>query len=474
MTATGKIPQDNPAESSPYRQQVPVLLIVLTAIFMAVIDGTVVNIALPTITRYFSVDLADSQWAITAYLVTMTSLLLIFGKLSESLGRARLFFIGIFVFTASSLACGLSANLPELVLFRVMQGTGAAMLFSISSALIFETTPPDTRGRAMGYIGSTVAIGSITGPIVGGFVVDALGWEYIFYINIPIGIILIIAALKYLRFEEHLSAAIDIDWHGSAAMVTMFVSLILALGSVAAADTITPAACAMAVLFVGSGAAFVWHEKRCPAPLLDLRIFANQSFVFPLIALVVVFVANFMMSVVGPFYFEGVLGYRPSQVGLAFLITPAVMVIIAPIAGALYDRNRTSVYGTIGMLVAAAGFGLIAYCSIPGNVPGILAAFVLLGIGIGLFQSPNNTTIMMALPAKDLGVASSVTATGRNLGMALGVSFGSILLSYQLGMAGFRGDVMSADPALIASSISSIMALCCVLCLVVAGLTLKK
>ncbi|MFA5222490.1 MAG: MFS transporter, partial [Methanoregula sp.] len=180
MTATGKIPQDNAADSSPYRQQVPVLLIVLTAIFMAVIDGTVVNIALPTITRYFSVDLADSQWAITAYLVTMTSLLLIFGKLSESLGRARLFFIGIFVFTASSLACGLSGNLPELVLFRVMQGTGAAMLFSISSALIFETTPPDTRGRAMGYIGSTVAIGSIAGPIVGGFVVDVLGWEYIF------------------------------------------------------------------------------------------------------------------------------------------------------------------------------------------------------------------------------------------------------------------------------------------------------
>lgn len=473
MTVTNKVPQDNPVDPPQYQQRSVILLIVLTAIFMAVIDGTVVNIALPTITRYFSVDLSDSQWAITAYLVTMTSLLLIFGKLSEYLGRARLFFIGIVVFTASSLACGLSGNLSQLVLFRVIQGAGAAMLFSISSALIFETTPPDMRGRAMGYIGSTVAIGSIAGPIVGGFVVDALGWEYIFFINIPIGLLLIIAALKYLRFDERRSSTIDLDWHGSAAMVTMFVSLILALGSIAAADTITPVACVMAVLFVVSGAAFVWHERRCPSPLLDLSIFTHRAFLFPIIALVIVFVANFMMGVVGPFYFEGVLGYRPSQVGLAFLITPAVMVIVAPIAGALYDRNRTSVYGTIGMLITAAGFALIAYCCIHENVPGILVAFVLFGIGVGLFQSPNNTTIMMALPQKNLAVASSVTATGRNLGMALGVSFGSILLSFQLVMAGYHGDVLSAGPSLLASSISSIMVLCCVLCLIVAGLTLK-
>ena len=464
----------NVPDVSPFRHRYAVLIIVLASVLMAVIDGTVVNIALPSMTRFFAVDLSDSQWTITAYLITMTSLLLVFGKVSEYVGRARLFFIGIIIFTASSLACGLSTGLPELILFRVIQGAGAAMLFSISSALIFATTPPAERGRAMGYLGATVAIGSIAGPIVGGFVVDSLGWQYIFFINIPIGLLLIAAAAAYLRIDEKRTSALSLDWYGSIAMITMFVTLIIALGNLADTGGITPTAIISGVISLIALALFILYERRCTFPLLDLSVFSNRAFLFPVIAVLLAFVANFMMAVVGPFYFEGVLEYRPSQVGLVFLVSPVVMVIVAPIAGSLYDRHPTRNYAALGMGIASIAFFLLSYCALIRYLPGIIVAFVLFGIGFGLFQSPNNTAIMSALPKEQLSTASSVIATSRNLGMSLGVSLGSILLSFQLMAAGYDGDVITADPMLLAISISRIMAVSAVLCLFVILLSSLK
>lgn len=258
-------------ESSLYGHRYAVLFIVLLSVLMAVIDGTVVNIALPSITRFYSTDLSDTQWTITAYLITMTSLLLIFGQLSDYVGRSRLFFTGICVFSVSSLACGLSVNLPELIFFRILQGSGAAMLFSISSALIFATTPGSERGRAMGYLGSTVAIGSIAGPVLGGFIVDSLGWEYIFFINIPLGMLLIIAALKYLRFDTHNGDRLELDLHGSIAMMGVFVSLILVLGSLAADIAITP------VVIVG-GVVFIFRSDSSYGMKKDAR---HHCLIFP-------------------------------------------------------------------------------------------------------------------------------------------------------------------------------------------------
>jgi EmrB/QacA subfamily drug resistance transporter len=459
---------------SPFLHRYAVLFIVLASVLMAVIDGTVVNIALPSMTRFFAVDLSDSQWTITAYLITMTSLLLVFGKVSEYVGRARLFFAGIIIFTASSLACALSAGLPELILFRIIQGAGAAMIFSISSALLFATTPPAEQGRAMGYLGATVAIGSIAGPIIGGFVVDSLGWQYIFFINLPIGILLIAVAAAYLRIDEKRTDSFSLDWPGSIAMIVMFVFLIIALGSLAEEGMITPPAIFSGMIFFLALALFIWYERRCPAPLLELSVFSNRSFLLPVIAVLLAFVANFMMAVVGPFYFEGVLGYRPSQVGLLFLIYPVVMVIVAPIAGSLYDRHPTRNYAALGMSLTAIAFLVLSYCALTQYMPGILIAFVLFGTGFGLFQSPNNTAIMSALPKEQLSTASSVIATSRNLGMALGVSLGSILLSFQLMDAGYGGDVIAADPTLLAVSISRIMAVSAILCAIVVLLSWLK
>ncbi|MDO9324284.1 MAG: MFS transporter, partial [Methanoregula sp.] len=166
--------------------------------------------------------------------------------------------------------------------------------------------------------------------------------------------------------------------------------------------------------------------------------------------------------------------YRPSQVGLVFLVTPAVMVVVAPIAGTLYDRHPERNYAALGMVITAVAFVLFAYCALTQMISGILIAFVLFGIGVGLFQSPNNTAIMSVLPKEQLSTASSVIATSRNLGMALGVSLGSILLSFQLLAAGYGGDVIAADPALLSISISRIMIVSACLCVIVVLLSLLK
>ena len=207
-----------------------ILLIVLVGVMMAVIDGIVVSIALPTITAYFNVDVSLSQWTITAYLLTMTGLLLVFGKLSERYGKVKLFIIGFSIFTLSSLACGFSTSLPMLIAFRIAQGFGAAMSTSISGAILFQAFPMSERGKAMGFLGSAIAVGSIAGPVLGGIIVDTLGWKYIFLINVPIGIVLIALSLKYLKVKEPAPKKLDMDWIGSALLVTFMVSLMLFLG----------------------------------------------------------------------------------------------------------------------------------------------------------------------------------------------------------------------------------------------------
>lgn len=445
-----------------------IMLMILTGVLMAVVDGSVVSIALPTITGYFNVSVAESQWVMTSYLVTLTSLLLIFGKVAERTGKARLFGLGIALFTLSSLACGISSSLGQLILFRVIQSTGAAMMFSISAAMIFQIFPRGEQGRAMGYIGATVAIGSIIGPSLGGFIVEILGWQYIFLINVPIGLALMALSARYLRVEEHRSSSLNMDWPGAATLVLFMVSLMAFLGELASSFAIQPATAALAAICLASLTAFVAVERRQKMPLLDLSVFGYMRFVLPSISMIIFFVSNLMVSVLGPFYFEGVMGYNPSQVGLIYLIVPAIMVIGSPFTGWLYDKHHNRYYAAFGMAVLALSLMLMGYMAgteVPN--PGLLLlTFVPVGIGAAFFQSPNNTEVMRALPREKVNIASSFTATVRNLGMALGVSLSSVLVSLQLAQAGYSGAILDAGPGLLSSSISRVMILAGALCVV--------
>jgi EmrB/QacA subfamily drug resistance transporter len=437
----------------PARDRRIIQAIVLVATAMAVIDGIVVSIALPTITRFYAVEVAQSQWVITAYLVTETCLLLIFGRLSEYTGKSRLFLAGLTLFTTGSLACGLATSLTELIAFRVIQACGSAMVFSISTAVMFEISPRGEQARAMGYIGATVAVAGVAAPILGGFITDSLGWEYIFLINVPIGLIFLILAARYLRLRGDRGSPLAMDWAGAGTMVISLASLILFLGELAEGS----GTAFYGLVFLGSTAAFLLVESRSTNPLLDLRVLGNLRFTLPNAALMCIFIAFFMVNLVGPFYFEGVMQMKPSQVGLVFLIIPVIMVVASPLTGWLYDRWSWEYFPVAGISLTGISLLLLSYGALTRDLSLIVTLFVPLSLGSALFQSPSNTEIMRALPADRAGIASSLSATTRNLGMTLGVCLASISLSLQLHAAGYSGPLQEAGIDLLAGSISSIM-----------------
>jgi EmrB/QacA subfamily drug resistance transporter len=393
---------------------------------------------------------------------------MIFGKVAEYVGKARLFLLGIALFSLSSLACGLSTSLNLLVLCRIIQATGAAMMFSISSAIIFQSFPRGEQGRAMGYIGATVAIGSILGPTLGGFIVDLLGWKYIFLINVPIGTVQLLLSSRYLKIEEETSRRLNVDLIGAATLITFMVSMMALLGQLSVSFALSPSNVALALTFILSLAAFVINESRQKAPLLDLSIFRYRMFVLPCFGMIIFFVSNLMISILGPFYFEGVRGYTPSQVGLIYLIVPAIMVIGAPVIGWIYDKHQFRYLAALGMVIMALSMirlGSLA-ASLGSDPRQMLLAFVFLGIGGAFFQSPNNTETMRSLPRDKINIASSFTATIRNLGMALGVSFSGVLVSLQLARAGYYGTLLQAGPVLLSSTVSRVMMLAGLLCII--------
>lgn len=449
------------------------MVIVLTGIMMSVIDGIVVSIALPTVTTYFNVDVSLSQWTITAYLLTMTSLLLIFGRLSEYFGKVNFFIVGFSIFTLSSLACGLSSSLLMLIGFRIIQGFGAAMVFSISGAILFQAFPEHERGKAMGFLGSAVAIGSIAGPVLGGLIVDAMGWQYIFLINVPIGIVLVGMALKYLKVQEYRSKSLELDWPGALILITFMASLMLSLGELGNKVSVTATVMAFAAIAAISLVAFVYRESHCEKPLLDLSIFKVKKFSLPVISMMLSFIATFMLSIAGPFFFQGALQYTPSQIGMLYLVTPAVMVVAAPLTGSLYDRTRSKYYAPLGMLIVAFTHFAFSMLALNFNLLLAIAIFIIGGLGSSLFQSPNNTEMMNALPARKLGISSSVSSTVRNLGMALGVSIAAILVSFQLNNTGYAGPILQAGTSL-APIVSNVMLAAGVLCVIAAVTSLAR
>jgi EmrB/QacA subfamily drug resistance transporter len=429
-----------------------ILTVVLAAVLMSVLDGIVVGIALPTITSAFSTTVAVSQWTITAYLLILTALLLVFGRAAEWVGRPALFIAGLVLFTLSSLACGLSRGITMLIAFRAAQAVGGAMTFSISGAILYSAFPPQERGRAMGFLGSTVAVGSILGPVLGGLLVDTLGWPFIFFINVPIGVVLVAASIPLLRSaapEQRPAARARMDWAGALLLSGTLAAFTLCLG--AAARGAPPAAvAALGAAFALSGTAFVAWEKRVRDPLLDLEFFRNRAFTRPVLGMMLAFVASFVMNISGPFYFQGVMGYSPSQVGLVFLVVPVVTVVASPLSGWLFDKRYWKHYGRVGMTAVALCMLGLGFAALKADFRPMIPLFAVLGLGSALFQSPNSTEIMNAFPREKAGVASSITATVRNLGMTVGTAVGTLLISTQLAASGYAGAILQADKPLLA------------------------
>jgi EmrB/QacA subfamily drug resistance transporter len=454
-----------------YANKYVVLAIVLVGVLMSVLDGFMVNIALPGITTHFNVSVVHSQWIITGYLLAMTGLFIFFAKISEYAGKTRLYIAGFTLFTLSSLACGLATTADHLIAFRIAQGIGASMVAGISGAITFEAFPPQERGRAMGYIAATYGIVALIAPSLGGFIVAGFGWQYIFFVNVPIGIILIAGAMKYLKIREVRSRSLVLDWAGTATLITTVVSLMLLCSEMANGLVITATSVAWGAIFVLSLIGFLYRESKCASPLLDISLFNNKKFTLPVLSMGLSYMAIIILGVLGPFYLEGALGYNAAQVGLLFMLSPLAMMFAAPAGGWLYDRFYWKYTTAAGMLILVTAYlvGGLAFMAM--DIGFIVVAFVLRGIGDGVFQSTNSAEIMNAVPPEKIAIASSVTSTAGSLANSLGAVMASVLLIAGLGMASYDGAVLTAGPSLLANIVGIIMLMAGGLCIIAAALS---
>jgi len=434
-----------------------ILAIILVGIFICVLDVQIVAIALPTITHDLNAPLGQTEWIATAYVITVLATVLIFGRLSGSVGNGRLFKTGLVIFTISSFACGLSTTLPELILFRVLQALGASMLMSICIAIIMQVFPVHERGRAMGVYTAVIGLGMIAGPAAGGFIVDTMGWPFIFFVNVPIGICLLASATYYLTFDRRAETSPPRDIAGAVLLVALMASLAIALDTLANPPVQVLAFAFWLAIFLAASILFVIRECSVEQPLVDIRMLSNRAFLLPAIALILYLTATFVLLTALPFYFEIVMGLSPSHIGLIALVTPAVMILCAPLFGWLYDEHPWTKYTFVGLVLMG---GAYIACGAAFAVIGfwlIIALFVIIGVARSIFQAPNTIEIMAAVPPSMLGVGSSLITSLQYLGIVFGVSLTAIFLTTGMAGLGYTGPILGAAPALFAGVTGQLM-----------------
>lgn len=405
-----------------------VLISVSLGTFMATLDSSIVNVALPTIAQNFQVDIKVLQWVPAAYILTITSLLLTFGRLADMFGKTKIFGIGFLGFTLGSILCGLAVNPTFLIGARVIQGIGAAMLMANSMGIITSVFPAQERGRALGTVGTVVAAGSMTGPPLGGLLTGTIGWPAIFFINVPIGLLGFWASIYLLPREPGIDRGSSFDFLGAFFWASGVISLVLGLSQV---ETIGWTSRVIVTIFIGVIllSIFIKMEIKRSQPLIDLNLFKNPVFASGNFAGFISFVTMFFITIFMPFYFQEVKGYEPQQIGLFLMVFPVAMAIVAPMSGYLSDKFGYMIFTTGGMALMFINLLALSRISTATPVYLVVIAQLVIGIAMGMFQSPNNSSVMGVVPKPKLGIAGGIIATMRNFGMVMGIAISVSIFS---------------------------------------------
>ncbi|WP_035282972.1 MULTISPECIES: MFS transporter [unclassified Clostridium] len=404
-----------------------ILVIVLMFTVMSALDGSIVNVALPKMATALNVTTSSIQLVATSYLIVIAGTVLIFGRLGDMFGKAKMFKLGLGLFTFGSLLCGITNSFPILILARVVQAIGAAGTMANNQGIITETFPPNERGKALGFLGTSVALGSLIGPGLGGLIVGAASWEFIFLINVPIGIVALFYAMKLLpKGRKTVKGKLDII--GAVLFIFVIVPLFGALDEGLNVGFTNPMILLSFAASIISFIAFIFVEKKKEDPLLQLHIFGNKLFSLSIFCAFITFVAIFCNNIILPFYLQDVMNYTPEHTGLILMVYPLLLTVVAPLSGSLSDKIGSEVLTFIGLLLISLGLLLMATLNVDSNLLITIILIGIMSIGMGLFQSPNNSLIMSTVPKDKLGIAGSVNALVRNLGMVCGIALATTLL----------------------------------------------
>ncbi len=395
--------------------------------FMSQLDGNIVLIALPTITRNLHASAFEALWVLMGYILMTAVLLLLFGRLADMYGKVRLYNIGFAIFTLGSGLCSLSLNGTMLVLFRLVQGVGAALIFANNAAILTDAFPPNERGRAIGVNLVAGVSGSVIGLILGGVLTVALGWPSIFWINLPIGAFATIWAYKKLR-ELGTVRHEKIDLPGNV-LFAGGLSIFLVGLTLGALSGYTLIDVGMMVVGLAMLAGFGYVELKVPTPLMDLKLFKIRPFTAGILSNFLASISRSGITLVLTIFFQGALLYDAFTAGILLIPFAVAFVTIGPLSGYLSDRYGARGFTTGGLLISAASF--FGFALVQGNTPyNILALLMVVsGIGGGMFVAPNISSIMNATPVTRRGVASGISATLVTTGALLSLSISFVVLA---------------------------------------------
>ncbi|HEY9640542.1 MAG TPA: DHA2 family efflux MFS transporter permease subunit [Coleofasciculaceae cyanobacterium] len=398
-----------------------VMLGVGLGVLMFTLDTSIVNIALPTLVKVFQTTFATIQWVVLSYLLVVTALVLGAARLGDMMGKKRLYLGGLIVFTLSSLLCGLSPGVGWLIGFRALQGMGAVMISALGAAIVTEAFPAAERGRALGIIGAIVSLGIALGPTVGGVLIGLSNWRMIFFVNVPIGIFASFVVARTVPENHHPFVKQRFDWIGSIVMTLTLVSFALGMTHGQDAGFDHPITLGLLAIAAIGLAFFLWLQSYLDAPLLDLSLFRNRQFSLSLLTGILVFIVIAGTIFILPFFLELVLQYPTSHVGLLLAVSPVLGGIVAPVSGNLSDRFGTRIISLIGLVLMVIGCLSISTFHAQMTDLGYILRVAPFGIGLGMFQSPNNSAILGSVQPERLGIASGLLSLTRTLGQTTGV-----------------------------------------------------
>lgn len=416
------------------REQAVVLAIIAFAMFMATLDTSIVNISLPAITDWFDTDMATVSWVVMAYLLVISGLMLACGRLGDLKGFRRVFIAGFGIFTLGSLLCGLAPSVSLLIAFRVLQGIGAAAIEAIAPAMVAVCLPEEKRGWAFGILMTVVSIGIAAGPVLGGYLTEYLGWHWVFFVNVPVGIVAVVLAVRYLPQDTPHGKAGRFDTAGAVLILLALALFLFPLNQGLYLGWTSPFILGSFFASLALLALFLFHERRCESPLVDLTLFSSRDYLRGNIAGMLILVVFAGSDFLLPFTFTLVQGI-PTQVAGMLLAVPAVALVFAgPVAGKISDRYGPRRIMAGSALLCAATLALFSLFDASTGIAFMAATLALYGLAVGLFMPPNMSLILGAGSSGEEGVASGVMMTLRNIGAVLGIAiFGTVAMGNTAG-----------------------------------------
>jgi len=432
------------------------------ALFMVMLDNTVVNVALPSIQRDLDADIGDLEWIVNGYTLTFAVLIATGGRLGDIFGRRSMFLLGVVIFALTSATAGLAVNSEMLIASRAVQGIGAALMMPATLSIVTNAFPAAERGKAIGTWAGVSALALSIGPVVGGFLTEHVGWQAIFFINLPVAAGAVVATLFAVTESRDDSVDRTVDYPGVIALTAGLTAIVFALIEGNAWGWTSPE---ILGLFVGGAAALVafgFIETRSRAPMVEFGLFKSKQFIG---SNLVAFIITFAMM--GSFFFlalymQDILGYGALEAGIRFLPTTVVIAVIAPMAGRLSDRFGPVWPMGIGLAILSVSMFLFSLIDIDTTYSGLIVPFILLGVGIALVMSPMSTAAMNAVRVQKAGVASGVLQMSRMVGGTVGVAATGAIFQAELG-SGFDPAALVGAPdaaqAVFVDALSSAMLL---------------